>query len=162
MPCLMLLLALGGCASTEDSIPDWAGAKGDAHPASLFNFKETAKFDVRWRSNVGDPGSDILQTSLTSDAIYCATDKGSLLRLDRATGKNIWRIETGLVISRRRVQRRGMVLWAATRVMCWHTAKMASSLEKSGLQRSVERFAVGRRHCDGAHRRRADRGIECG
>ncbi len=95
----LLLLALGGCASTEDSKPDWAGVKGDAEPASLFNFKVTAKFDVRWRSSIGDPGSDILQTALTKDAIYCAIDKGSLLRLDRTTGKEIWRIETGLVIS---------------------------------------------------------------
>lgn len=99
LPGLMLLLALGGCASTEESKPDWAGVKGDAEPASLFNIKVTAKFDVRWRSSIGNPGPDLLKMALTKDAIYCATGKGSLLRLDRATGKKIWRIETGLVIS---------------------------------------------------------------
>ena len=99
LPGLMLLLALGGCASTEESKPDWAGVKGDAEPASLFNIKVTAKFDVRWRSSIGNPGPDLLKMALTKDAIYCATGKGSLLRLDRTTGKKIWRIETGLVIS---------------------------------------------------------------
>ncbi len=96
---LGLLLVLGGCASTDESKSDWAGVKGDTEPARLFDFKETAKFDVRWHSSIGDPGPDLLQTALTRDAIYSATGKGSLLRLDRTTGKKIWRIETGIVIT---------------------------------------------------------------
>jgi len=96
---LGLLFALGGCASTDESIPDWAGAKGDAEPAKLVGFSETAKFEVRWHSNVGDPGTDLLQPALTEDAIYSATGKGSLMRLDRTTGKQVWRIQTGTVVS---------------------------------------------------------------
>ncbi len=96
---LLALLVLGGCASTDESIPDWAGVKGDAEPAKLVEFKETAKFEVRWRSNAGDPGKDLLQAALTKDAIYSATGKGSLMRLDRATGKQVWRIQTGIIVS---------------------------------------------------------------
>lgn len=96
---LLLLVALGGCASTEDSKSDWAGVKKDAEPATLFSFQQTAKFDVRWHTSIGDQGPDLLQTTLTKNAIYCATGKGSLLRLDRTNGKEIWRIETGMVIS---------------------------------------------------------------
>src|SRR5450759_420568 len=79
---LGLLFALGGCASTDETIPDWAGVKGDVEPAKLVGFSETAKFEVRWHSNVGDLGTDLLQPALTKDAIYSASGKGSLMRLD--------------------------------------------------------------------------------
>jgi outer membrane protein assembly factor BamB len=91
------MLALGGCASTDESIPEWAGVKGDAEPAKLVDFNATAKFEVRWHVNVGDPGSDLLQPALNKDAIYSATSKGSLARLDRVTGKQVWRIQTGII-----------------------------------------------------------------
>lgn len=93
------LFALGGCASTDESKPDWAGVKGSAEPAKLVDFKQTARFEVRWHSDIGDQGPDILQIALTRDAIYCATGKGSLKRLDRATGKQVWSIDTGIVVS---------------------------------------------------------------
>jgi outer membrane protein assembly factor BamB len=100
LPALLLgmLVALGGCAS-GDSRPDWAGVKKDAEPATLFDIKPTARFEVRWHTGIGDLGTDVLQTALTRDAIYCATDDGNLLRLDSATGDKIWRIKTGVVIS---------------------------------------------------------------
>ena len=96
---LGLLFVLGGCASTDESIPEWAGVKGDAEPAKLVAFNETAKFEVRWHSNVGYQGTDLLQLALTKDAIYSAAGNGSLMRLDRTTGKQVWSIQTGIVVS---------------------------------------------------------------
>jgi outer membrane protein assembly factor BamB len=96
---LGLLFVLGGCASTDESIPEWAGVKGDAEPAKLVAFNETAKFEVRWHSNVGYQGTDLLQMALTKDAIYSAAGNGSLMRLDRTTGKQVWSIQTGIVVS---------------------------------------------------------------
>jgi outer membrane protein assembly factor BamB len=96
---LWLLFALSGCASTDESIPEWAGVKGDAEPAKLVEFAETAKFEIRWHNTVGDVGADLLQPVLTKDAIYSASSKGSLMRLDRATGKQVWRIQTGIIVS---------------------------------------------------------------
>jgi outer membrane protein assembly factor BamB len=96
---VLAMLALGGCASTDESIPDWAGVKGDAEPAKLIDFTEIAKFDERWHASIDNQGSNLLQSVLSKDAIYTATGKGSLIRLDRTTGKQIWRIQTGIVIS---------------------------------------------------------------
>jgi outer membrane protein assembly factor BamB len=96
---LVYLVALGGCASTDESIPDWAGVTGDAEPAKLVEFSQTAKFEIRWHSSVGSQGADLLQTALTKDAIYYATDNGYVTRLDRATGKQVWRIKSGVTIS---------------------------------------------------------------
>ena len=96
---LLALFVLAGCASTDESIPDWAGVKGDTEPAKLVEFMSTAKFDVRWHSNLGDPGANLLHPALAKDAIYSASDKGSLMRLDRATGKQVWRIQSGIAVS---------------------------------------------------------------
>jgi outer membrane protein assembly factor BamB len=96
---LSLLVALGGCASSDESRPDWAGVKKDAEPATLFDIKATARFEVRWHTDIGDMGQDVLQTALTRDAIYCATGDGSLLRIDRTSGEKVWRVKTGVVIS---------------------------------------------------------------
>ena len=96
---MLAALVLGGCASTDESIPDWAGVKGDVEPAKLVAFAETARFAVRWHNNLGDMGADLMQAALTRDAIYSASAKGGLTRLERATGKQLWRIQTGIIIS---------------------------------------------------------------
>jgi len=107
---LPVLLALGGCASTDESIPDWAGVKGDNQPAKLVDFGQTAKIEVRWDSNVGSTGSNPLQPAITNDAVYGASGNGSLTRLDRASGKQQWRIDTGIVISGGVASGEGLVL----------------------------------------------------
>ena len=96
---LLAMLALGGCASTNESAPEWAGVKNEDDPAKLVNFAATAKFGVRWHRDVGDSGANLLQPALTENAIYAASAKGVLTRLDRATGKSVWRIETDIDIS---------------------------------------------------------------
>ena len=96
---LLAILMLSACASTDESIPDWAGVKGDTEPAKLVDFSETAKFEMRWHSNVGDTGADLLQLALTHNAIYSASGNGGLMRLDSATGTQSWNIQTGIVIS---------------------------------------------------------------
>ena len=96
---MLATLVLGGCASTDESIPDWAGVKGDVEPAKLVAFAETARFDVRWHNNIADLGAELLQPALTRDAIYSASAKGGLTRLERATGRQVWRIQTGIIIS---------------------------------------------------------------
>lgn len=93
---LFALLALGGCSTVKD----WFGSKDDpTQPAKLAEFAETARFEVRWHADLGDSGASLLQPALTRDAIYGASGKGALTRLDRATGAQVWRIDTGITIS---------------------------------------------------------------
>ena len=94
---LLALLALSGCSS--DAPPEWAGKYGKVEPAKLVKFNETAKFKVRWQKDVGDSGASLLQPALTTDAIYAVSAKGALTRLDRATGKQAWRIQSGIAAS---------------------------------------------------------------
>jgi outer membrane protein assembly factor BamB len=97
---LVAPLALGGCSSAKSTVKDWFGSKDDAtEPAKLAEFGETAKFEVRWHADLGDSGASLLQPALTKDAIYGVSGKGTLTRMDRATGKPVWRAESGIVVS---------------------------------------------------------------
>ena len=97
---LVAPLALGGCSSAKSTVKDWFGSKDDAtEPAKLAEFGETAKFEVRWHTDLGDSGASLLQPALTKDAIYGVSGKGTLTRMDRATGKPVWRAESGIVVS---------------------------------------------------------------
>ena len=97
---LIASLALGGCSSAKSTVKDWFGSKDDATaPARLAEFGETAKFEVRWHADLGASGASLLQPALTKDAIYGVSGKGTLTRLDRATGKPVWRVESGIAVS---------------------------------------------------------------
>lgn len=97
---LSALLALGGCSSMQSTMNEWFDDKDSAaEPAKLVEFGETARFEVRWHTDLGDAGASLLQPALTSDAIYGASGKGTLTRLDRATGKPVWHVESGITVS---------------------------------------------------------------
>lgn len=68
-------------------------------PAKLVQFGETARFEVLWHANIGEQGTEFLQPALTQDAIYGVSSKGVLTRLDRSTGKQVWRIESGVTVT---------------------------------------------------------------
>lgn len=100
--CLLLLasLALGGCSTVKSTVKDWFGDKNaDMGPTKLVEFAETAKFEVRWHIDLGESGTSLLQPALTKDAIYGVSGKGMLTRVDRATGKQVWRVESGIAVS---------------------------------------------------------------
>ncbi len=95
---LLALLALGGC-SAVDTMRGWMGKKEGVEPAKLVGFSETAKFDVRWHADLGGSEANLLQPALTHDAIYGVSGKGTLTRLERATGKQVWRVESDITVS---------------------------------------------------------------
>jgi len=93
---LLALLALGGCSTVKG----WISSKPEgAQPAKLLEFNPSAKFTERWHANVGDAGSNYLQAALSADAVYGVSGKGVLTRLDRTTGREVWRIDNKLVVS---------------------------------------------------------------
>ena len=94
---LLLLVMLAGCST----VSGWfsSGDKTGKEPAKLVEFKQAATFNVRWHQKIGGSGNYILQPAITSDAVYAANAKGELFRLDPATGKQVWRVDSGFAIS---------------------------------------------------------------
>lgn len=86
---MLLPLLLAACSSDKPSI----------EPAKLVDFKSSAKIEVRWDVDVGDEGSSVLFPAVTREAVYAANAKGKLVRLDRNTGKQVWRADSGFSVT---------------------------------------------------------------
>ncbi len=90
------VLMLGGCST----IGDWISGKNNvAIPSKLVEFNQTASFNVRWHSELGDAGINLLQPAISSSSIFGVSGKGTLTRLERATGKLLWHVESGIAVS---------------------------------------------------------------
>ncbi|MDH4285096.1 MAG: outer membrane protein assembly factor BamB [Gallionellaceae bacterium] len=92
----LLLMALSGCST----ISGWFSSdKTGKEPAKLAEFKESAKFELRWHRALGDGGNNVLQPAVMRDAIYAANAKGELFRIERSSGKQVWRVDSGFPVA---------------------------------------------------------------
>ncbi len=88
---LLLLAGLAACATSGDKLGKVA--------AKLVEFKPVAALEVRWQRDIGAAGNNVLRPAITSDAVYAANANGDIFRLERASGKQVWRANSGFVIS---------------------------------------------------------------
>jgi outer membrane protein assembly factor BamB len=89
---LLLAALLAGCSIFGKSNPE-------AVPAQLGEFKPAAQFSVRWHASVGEAGNSVLTPAITQDAVYAANAKGELFRLERTSGKQVWRVDSGFTVT---------------------------------------------------------------
>lgn len=87
----IFLVLLAACASDVD--------QPGKEIAKLVDFKQSAQLKVRWRKDIGLPGNYVLLPAVTRDGIYVANARGRISRLDRTTGKRVWRVNSGITIS---------------------------------------------------------------
>ncbi|MFZ5503021.1 MAG: outer membrane protein assembly factor BamB [Pseudomonadota bacterium] len=92
---LVLLLMLGGCSTVKG----WFEQSEESKVAKLTTFKETAKFTVRWRADLGDSGGNMLRPAVSADAVYGVAGNGALTRLDRMSGRQVWRTESAVSVT---------------------------------------------------------------
>ncbi len=78
----LVAFLLGGC-----------GSKGPK-PAPLPEFKPAAKLRVEWGANVGSAGHYLFAPAFYQDGVYAAGSSGNIVRLNAATGKTVWRVDT--------------------------------------------------------------------
>lgn len=97
----LLLAGCGGGSSVSDAIDiinplNWFGSRS-ASPqmAPLPVLTESIKVSALWQANVGDSRQSIFSPALDGDSVYAAASDGTVLRLDAASGKQLWRISTG-------------------------------------------------------------------
>lgn len=86
---LLLALLVAGCSSDKEQVS----------PAKLLNFKAAAKFEVRWKRSLGEMGNNVLLPAVTADSVVAASSEGIILRFDRKSGKQLWRIDNRSAIS---------------------------------------------------------------
>jgi outer membrane protein assembly factor BamB len=88
---LLVTALLAACSSDKPSTA--------ASPAPLVDFKPSARIEVRWQATVGDAGQSVLFPAVTREAVFAANANGDIFRLDRNTGKQIWRVSSGFAIT---------------------------------------------------------------
>ena len=97
------VLAASGCATIKEYIPtipapSFKWLYDSKKPAPLPELKGSATAAINWQAQVGPAGPGFAPAVL-SDAIYVAAQDGTLERLDPATGKSVWRINTNAKLS---------------------------------------------------------------
>lgn len=100
---LVLAVLLAGCSSLTDLKTDVSerlfGPEAKDPPIELADFKQTAIVRVVWHANVGTAEQYDFTPAQDKDAIFAAGADGTIVRLDAATGKEIWRIAAGETLS---------------------------------------------------------------
>lgn len=103
---LWLYLAIGvvGLASSGcGSVAGWFGRGGSdaakAKPAALTEIKPTLELVKAWEANVGSGRPHAFSPGSDGQAIYAAGKDGRIVKLDPATGRELWRVESGRTLS---------------------------------------------------------------
>ncbi len=105
---LGVALLLAGCgggraiSSAIDTINpfNWFGSRSAApQMAPLPVLAQPIKVVTLWQANVGDSRQSVFSPALDGDSVYAAASDGTVLRLDAASGKQLWRINAGEPLS---------------------------------------------------------------
>jgi outer membrane protein assembly factor BamB len=85
----LLAAALAGCSS---------GPSGPK-PAELVPLPRGAAVREVWRAQVGSGGSFVFEPAFAGGAVYAAARSGAVVRLDAASGREVWRASAGMPLS---------------------------------------------------------------
>jgi len=96
-------LALSGCATIKEYMPTIPAPSlrwiyDSKKPGPLPELKASASAVVSWQAQVGSAGPGF-SPAVLPDAIYAAAEDGTVIRLDPANGRNVWRIYAGQKLS---------------------------------------------------------------
>jgi outer membrane protein assembly factor BamB len=95
---VVLMLALSGCSS----VGGWFGFGKEAaraKPSELADFRPDASLVRAWEVNVGASRPYVLSPGGDAQVIVAAGKDGRMVGVDLASGREIWRIETGKTLS---------------------------------------------------------------
>lgn len=93
---LPVVLSTTGCST----VSSWFGSgKAASKPAELVEFKASATLARTWDTNVGSGGVYAFTPATDGQAVYAAGRDGRIVKLDLASGREAWRVESGMTLS---------------------------------------------------------------
>jgi len=99
-PSMLLGLGLAFSLSGCSSVGDWFGPSTPVvKPAPLPDFKAVASLERAWDARVGEAGGYEFSPGADGQAIYAAGRDGRIVKLDIASGREIWRIDAARTLS---------------------------------------------------------------
>ncbi|MFI4939151.1 MAG: outer membrane protein assembly factor BamB [Burkholderiales bacterium] len=86
------LVMLAGCSWFSKDVPH-------NPPAALLEFKTTLAVHSVWSSSIGKASEFTFSPALAGDSVYAAAADGSIMRVETATGRTLWRINAGVPLT---------------------------------------------------------------
>lgn len=90
---------LGGCTGFGEKVSTGFGLLKSEDtgpkPAALAEIKQTAAARVLWQANVGPSAGAVFTPAVDKGAVYSANFAGQIARFDVASGRQVWRIDSG-------------------------------------------------------------------
>src|SRR5512134_1037528 len=91
---LAVLLAasgLAGCSGFSLNPLDWFGASPPP-PAPLVQIANPIPVRVLWQASVGKAELETFTPAVAAGSVFAAAADGTIVRLDAATGRQVWRV----------------------------------------------------------------------
>jgi len=93
---LVAALTLTGCST----VGGWfGGGKTASKPAELVEFKPSVDITRVWSASIGSAGVHVFSPASDGQAVYAAGQDGRLVKLDLASGRELWRVDAGRTLS---------------------------------------------------------------
>lgn len=100
---LIAAVTLSACTQMTDLKTDISermfGPEASDPPAELTDIKSTASAKILWHANVGASENHDFVPAMEGSAIYAASASGDIVRLDAASGDQVWRVNAGEKLS---------------------------------------------------------------
>lgn len=96
---LTLLLLAGGCSTLSSLNPFSSSATPKHPPAALVELKPTMTVRSAWTTPVGVSGAYTFSPAVAGDSIFAAARDGTIVRVDAASGRPVWRINAGAMLT---------------------------------------------------------------
>jgi len=103
---LAFALAVGGCATIQSwmptipapSWPSWLGGGSSRKPGPLPDLVARVTPSIAWQLSIGKAALGFAPL-VTPQAIYAAAADGTIVKIDPATGRQLWRVSAGRSLS---------------------------------------------------------------
>jgi outer membrane protein assembly factor BamB len=95
-------LALGGCANFSGfslNPLDWFGRSAPPPPAPLVQIANPIPMRVLWQASIGKAELATFTPAVAEGSVFAAAADGTVVRLDAASGRQIWRVRLPAALS---------------------------------------------------------------
>lgn len=90
LACLSVFVFLTGCSLFKET---------KNPPAALVEFKPNMSVKKVWSENIGTSGDFVFSPVYVENSVITAATRGKVVRIDNATGREIWKVDTGLTLT---------------------------------------------------------------
>ncbi len=90
---------LAGCSTLSSLNPFAKKAEPRNPPAALVEFAPTMNVRTAWATSLGNAGAFSFTPAVTSDSVFAAAADGTVVRLEAASGRQLWRINADMPLT---------------------------------------------------------------